>query len=1262
MSLCNEFTGIPEEQRRKLLPLVVSLYVEKLLENGDVNTAFNILLNARSKGVMNDYLRQLYSYVYNVSLLQSWLQSAEIVLRHIGIVPSNFIEKNIENIEDLLDKLGDRLPEKAREKVEDILSLLRDDYNLTRIIEESEEPLRRAYAVIENFVNMMKNAKGNLDLLENALGYGKDAIPEVIDAIQNVIDQATSTHIDNPEMEQALYRIVNKLIDTRETLRGLEKTCSAGALLVGEIKALSKLLSEYGGTNNLENTGYVNSLEDDIYTILEQVKKLENIASSTEYPENTRRLAEQLAEAGKQYLDKLKEQLVQTDPRFLKIFKTAENRAGVSLVEVTPPENPVSEKIDSIVRSIADNSLNAFKSNNLLVKFLGGIALIGSGALDTLTLLLRPQALAQQVRAIADIVGQAFKDITTLNMNGLKKLGTRLFNQMFGTPDRILYTIGTILGSLVIAEAVKRVPVPSRFKAVLTDIIQGDPVGLAISSIDALDLAKTLRIIIRKPKGLGAIIETEPEGFEKAVARAIADTTAVEKKQTQILAQNLAKKLAHMYREGVSLEDINNMIKQAIKKHSISELIKDYKRLAEIESVALRESMIKPLEYRLPEITAPSTELTTWEKITGLPGSFTARSLERLEKIIPEIKGFLEKYRELLGEQNYKKMITDIERVEKELKSGEAGRLRLTSKELLAYEKGLISLNTLKQELFNDLSGIDIGLAEKIAKASPEEIPLVLVELSDKILSKLEPKRLEAINTILKTLKQLEKTRIGRVFKNLEDRIYHEITLKIEKAEIPGMHEYLSRLSREIQLDKLPQNIRKTISTYMNKEKISLKDIQELAEKLGETAPELTGKIEAGAVITLLKAIREKLHSLEKEMKEPWMIAELKNVDKMIEADIRRLSRAGVTFAEATAVGKAPLTLEQSLSDLVSVLRKSNDKYVVRVAERIEKIIEKIHEGKVGKNEWLELYKALSDKHVLRYLDIPVIERLRSAIDNIIHRRPEYIDTLRKLSDILEKDLEKLVSKLAKGWGFTEIRIGRQEAVIPVKPSPEAVKTLKQLLAEPVLRKTVKIGDIEISVTRKFMVKPDGTMILEYVFKLPGDHEGRIMLVTRPEYGLAEHLRQKLHGKALVNTYESIYFDPEFTGMLEKNNVLRQAVLSGKLLRMADPMYDELSKLRIISTSVPLQLLIDRALTTAVAIQSLPLYNTILRQNIEQLAEKLIQRLKPKPVLEIDKEQGLLILYKAQIKRHPVIIAVPLSLETVNYSAWLTQCMMSCQN
>ena len=96
---------------------------------------------------------------------------------------------------------------------------------------------------------------------------------------------------------------------------------------------------------------------------------------------------------------------------------------------------------------------------------------------------------------------------------------------------------------------------------------------------------------------------------------------------------------------------------------------------------------------------------------------------------------------------------------------------------------------------------------------------------------------------------------------------------------------------------------------------------------------------------------------------------------------------------------------------------------------------------------------------------------------------------------------------------------------------------------------------------------------------------------------------------------------------------------------MADPMYDELSKLRIISTSVPLQLLIDRALTTAVAIQSLPLYNTILRQNIEQLAEKLIQRLKPKPVLEIDKEQGLLILYKAQIKRHPVIIAVPLSLE-----------------
>lgn len=1245
MSLCNEFTRIPSDQKRKLLPLVVSLYVEKLLEQGDVNTAFNVLLNAKEKGVMNDYLRRLYDYVYNISLLQSWLQSAEIVLNHIGSVPSDFIMKTIEHIEDLLDRLGDRLPSDSREKIERILGLLRDDYNLTRILENSEQTLSKAYGILDNFIEMIKSAGGDLNALENALGYGKDNLPAVIQAIQDVIDQATATHIDNPEMEQALYRIVNKLIDTREMLKGLQKTCSAGTLLIGEIKALGQLLSKYGGTNNLENQSYVNSLEDDIYTILTQVKTLEGIANSTEYPSNVRSLAEQLAEAGKQYLDKLKEQLVQTDPRFLKIFEEAESRAGVSLVKVTPPENPVSQQIDNIVRSIADNSLNAFKSNDLLMKFLGGIALIGSGALDTLTLILRPQALAQQVRAVADIVGQAFHDIVSRNLNGLRRLGVNLFKQMFGTPDRALYTIGTMLGSLLIAEAVKKVPVPARFRAVLTDLLQGDPIGLAISSIDALDLAKTLRVIIRKPKGLEAVIRTEPEGFEKALVKAISDTTAVEKQQAQILARSLTKKLARMYREGVSLEDINNLVKEAIKKHGISELLRDYNKLVSIESSILKESMIKPLEYRLPEITAPSTKLTTWEKITGLPGSFTARSLEKIEELIPELKSFLAKYKDILGEEQYKKMVSELDRVAKELKSGEAGYLRLASKDLLSYEKGLLSLKTLKQELFNDLVDIDPRLAEKIAKASPQELPLVLVELSDKILAKLEPKRLEAINTMLKTLKELENTKLGQLFKNLEDRIYHKIMLEVKQAEIPDMHEYLERLAREIQLDKLPKDIRSIIRHYMNKEKLSLKDMQELAEKLGEKAPELTAKTDVAIVLSLLRALHEKLDKLSKEMKEPWLVAEIKNVDKMIELDIRRLSKAGVTFAEATAVAKAPLTLEQSLADLVSVLRKAKDKHVLRVADRIEEIMKKIHEGKAGKNDWLELYKALTDKHVQRYLDVPVLEKLRNAVDNLLKRKPEYMDALKKLRDIIDKDLERTLKELAKGWGFAEIRIGKETAIIPVKPSPEAIKTLKQLLAEPTLEKTVRINGVEISVRRDFEIKPDGTTILEYTFRLPGDHKGRITLVTRPEYGLMEYLRQKLKHKAVINVYEDIYFDPEFRGMLEKNKALREAILTGKLLQMADPMYKQLTKLRIISTAVPLSLLLQRALTTAVVVQNLPLYNTILRQSLEQLAERLIQRLKPKPVLKLDRKLDLLILYKTMLKQYPVVIAVPLSLE-----------------
>ena len=1226
-SICRDFTELDSSTKKKILPYIVSLYVYRQLENGDYMRAWSAVKNAIEKGYGNEYLERLEKYIGILYTLSNYIDQANNVFKDLEKIPSSYISYLLEKIESYYDDVRDILPEAIRENVEKTISLLRDARSVSEFYEDAMDSITRAYDVLNEFLDIVSRSGDNLDMLENAFGYARSKFPEIISKLDSLLNK--SIDVDNPEMAVLRNRIKEMLENVKYTVKGFYVLSYHGLPIIGNLQALIYDLKNYGGDNVLANPYYRNAVRDKIKTILQNVKALKGNATYLEYPDEARSMMRELAEAIINILNSLKKELGSKDGRFVDVFEEAENASGVNLVDVQKPASAI-PGLEEFVRDVAEKNELAFRSDPVWLKIIGAIGIIGSGALDNLTILLRPTAFWEQIEAIKTMLGNTAENIRREGVMGLGESAKALFLDMFGTPERALYTIGGILSAIAIAKAVEKLPLPTKWKAVLTDVLQADPVGLMISGASAIGVKSFLRTVITKPKAGKIIVDTLPQGFDDTVRRAIRESVGeATAKHIVALSDELSRRIAKMIRNGVDYTEIKNTLTDAVKKYGIENLVRDYSKYTDMRirlSTALK-NYIATEAGKIDDIARKMNTMELRRLIDQVPTFKILRDIHDIRRnVLPSLKEFLEKYRELLSEDEYKLLYKRISDLEEALRKGDLGETSTLIHMINSYALDKISLDTLKTEMITTFERLGMtDLMKKVENVKTvADFTKLLSEIDKALFKRLDPQIMRAFDTVADVFKTLEKTRLGKLFKSLRNKLMQKIMVRINEAPDPELSRIFESTLSRIDLGKLSPELKTIVEELRekaSKNALTLKDLERFTEKLAETNAVKAGLIEAGIVNELLTRTIQHLHELERSA--PLEIRSVITAvrDKLSELSMKRiLPKTGepVFYGRVMALNPIPLNLEYTLKTLTDYMESINPAYASKLKGLVEQFMKELGEGKVSEETLLGLFKELSNIRKVKGIKIGLLDRLKKAVKDYVEWletrqgvKPEAIRSIRNLADIIARDIDSLKREMEKGWGFIAYKVGRARIIAPLLADEDTVRRFRSLMDNPAIEKHLRIGDLDIIGSRKAVLEPDGTFKIEYELLFPENRVLRITQITRPSRSFMEKVRnlKTLVGakpEAEVDVYYRVYFDPEALDIINQNPVIYRKLVSGEIFSEIDPEYKLLDNIIVYRLDTPVSVSLLNVLKALPYLATIP---TAVRKEKELPSTFLLDKL-----------------------------------------------------
>jgi len=1163
MRVCDIYDEVTD--KKKILRVVIPFYVQTLIDNGRIDDALTVLYRAGEKGLLSDEYMKLYKKLKAV--------------------------RDVYNIYDEMTGVEKRVIEKLNSGEYPSDSLLEELRRYTNMLNEARKELRRAGiddsrildAVLDanSLYTILKTFKGFLPLVEKVNSIVKDMekpnltsrdydgirnrLIDVYNAMSKIYRELSSLSLARGTFNSLKNRLAGMIRDKMKAVWDTSQLAGYISIVLSDFEKLMNDLSRFNEDNNLLNPTYVNELRSDLVSLLNDIKLADKMAS--EY-KTVSDYFEMVKRSIIKSLNELKERLVSADGRFDdRIFKYAEEKTGVTLKHVE--HGGISERLEDIVKDSRDAAVNLLHSDETWKKIWGAIAMVGAGALDTITLIGRPSEFKDMVENTIKGIGKAIEYTVEGETDKLEEGARNIFYSMFGTKENALYTIGTLLAFYVGGKVLDRVPIPAKYKAYIESVMYGDPFKLTIDIMRDTRIASRLAETLELTAGNPSLWRELVRGFKDRLAEKIT-REIVEKSRARYIRENaraIRGKIANIIAKSSSYTRAIEDVRRAIENMGIEKALESIDRFNRLFEEFTRDVGEDYIASRLRaagvkgSIGSLSFNKTIMDylktrKAVGLVEEL-AEKTKRIINGYDETVKLLDDLREYIGEDEWARLKERLKTVESSMLKADISRatsiLEQVKQELESYKPLKAKIDNIASILRE--AGYD-SLAGKVLKNGLDGVVEAVEELSRDISGK-TMKIIDRIRNTLIGMSGNEKIRslASMITGKIEELIYK----RIPESHIHGLEDYARRIAEEFtSAESIPGEVRDASLDLLSKARsgsVSLADIERFTDILAKYSSRLAGIIDLNAVSRL---IREAVSYVEDVLKDTEAYRFIENDVNSINEVVSRLSR-GVAETRTYSYRELNRMLEESINRLADYVMEYDKGLAEKLRDSLESLEDALSKGdaKSVSKSALSLYEALSRISLLKGLPRDITGRLRELADTLLGKaglgNKSIESSLRRLAHIIDDDL-KSIEELPEGWGYVIIDV-KNARYTPVVARLSDMNRVMEILRTPRKDFIVDIGGREIHVSRDIHLSPDGTMSVSYRLEFP---EGRWL-----EY---KYVIRKT-GKGMADIYVYTRYDPRLVELLESDKRLSDSlgrlIEEGDLIREIDPDYDVLSRIAV---------------------------------------------------------------------------------------------------
>jgi len=1066
MSLCELFTTLPPSKQKEVVQKALVIYVNSLVNQGDIDTVRAVLDRAEKLGYLTpelaDFKRKLdgiYAVVQSVNDLVGVLNGYQIYVEagQYDRIDLEHLRRKISEAVDALNRYGNLLSPEQRQQALHVIDLARDFTDYVPLAAEAK-------SIESDFNKLLQDIQKSFESLK---GKTLDEVITTLQTLHNKVNQIYNrlsplyyskipdvwSRIRTGEYKDALKRFSDSVYGLLKYVVDLKEFLLRAFNAYVYLKNLDSLISSYGSDGNyLFNPGYRDRVSDQLANILRQVSALQSLSSSP----NVGQAAKDLADTILDYLTSLKKSLVEGDFRWYDVFKRAEDQSGVKLrweppnyeelirsgakklgdllKQINPVLGPiidalllrplaeqaaffwnVGEQLDraltSFVRDVHEANLMHFRSSNVWERILGTVGVVGAGALDTLTTVLRPSAIRDIINMLVSAAKELGYIIVSGNVQRLKEDVSNVVRAMFGTPEAALYTIGNILAVFAIAEAARSIPrLSPRLRAYIENILQGDPIGLTIAFISDPKVVSAFRTAVRKLAGAGRKL-AEAVG-ESGVTRIVAEVSEKLLKERLgrfletasrylesvvrkvILQGEDVAKAAKEFKEAMAEVSVDEARKAALQYSDIAQrMIKEFgtERISELVDNAVKRLQPSRFSFVTPSVVRRAVTLEVVQTAIESAGE----KLKTLGKQLGELENLVNKLKPLLGEQ--------ADRLLKEISDAREALGKMdVSYTMFSMQKISEALNSAKQTLSRYVESISskLDIIKSIAGAD-------VAERVSKILSDLST-----------AVQALDVETVGR----LSARIVEELKPALEKlrSEIDAVAADLQKYKHLLG--------EANIEAYIK----GLTSGKELAETL-----ERVGATEGLRAIERINELLPKMQEISNIMLDARRLAlEARTVFNSLRETIGGIfSEVGLTDLAKRMLTVEPEKFVNVLKDGVKEMLKKLD---VATAPSVEKVFSVLTE--LSKNP--KVSAALTS--IYRELKELTSVSVNMPIEGLQRYAQELVDTLKKYKSKLPSDVADAIDILEEKVKARSVTLADIERISDrlAKLSPEVASLI----------------------------------------------------------------------------------------------------------------------------------------------------------------------------------------------------------------------------
>jgi|GEM_PF-2794600 len=537
---------------------------------------------------------------------------------------------------------------------------------------EAVKDLSNVMNETKSLINDFQNAKAgsleeSINLWTSLRNRSQDQLNKIRDVENRLKNIASSLNLSIlTGFPKTLEQVFNNINSIKITLNDLYTFSSYVNDVYSSLKSFTDLVRSLGSSNEkvLGNESFRRSIVDSLALLFQTTNRLYTASlSNSDLMESLKSFANSIYDSMKAY----KQNLIDTDPRWLYVFDDAEKRVGISLPadlrfskKLINAINQIIDKLPEPVKSLVKQLMNLLGSSEAIKFYLNilesynivdilltsalnderekaslelnrstsqaskissGATILLIGFIDTALLLVRPRTAFDQMKGVFEMLMGGLRNIQEKGFRGLVEDIQFLANQMFGSLDRALYTAGSLAGAVITAEAVARLPIPTTLRGIVTDLALGDPITPFVRVVTAERPVALLRnVVVSKA---GEVIENSKvfnaSEYVNKLKEFVLERATKYSDQIEKTFKALNNDLLRIFREKGSLEASMSDVKINVLRYGIDNL---------------RDLALKYLEF-VDKYVKPFTASDLINTLRGLADTIY---MKELKPIIDHIK------------------------------------------------------------------------------------------------------------------------------------------------------------------------------------------------------------------------------------------------------------------------------------------------------------------------------------------------------------------------------------------------------------------------------------------------------------------------------------------------------------------------------------------------------------------------------------------------------------------------------------------------